>query len=102
MRRGATSWLTWTGAWVLGLLWALPLVYAVWTAFHPEAYSARFDLSAPLTLNNFVEAMDRAPFARYFLNTFILISMVLVANFVLCTLAPGTSEPGSRRAPAVA
>ena len=23
------------GAWLLGLLWILPLAYAVWTAFHP-------------------------------------------------------------------
>ena len=87
MNRDATSWLTVCGGWSLGLIWALPLAYVIWTAFHPEAYSARFDLSAPLTLENFVEAMDRAPFPRYFLNTFILISIVLVANFVLCTLA---------------
>ena len=26
------------GAWVLGMLWVLPLVYAFWTAFHPAAY----------------------------------------------------------------
>ncbi len=87
MKGGITRWLTWTGGWTLGLIWGLPLLYAIWTAFHPEAYSARFVLSAPLTLDNFVEAMERAPFARYFLNTFMLISMVLVANFVLCTLA---------------
>ena len=28
-----------------------------------------------------------APFARYFLNTFMLVTMVLAAQFVLCTLA---------------
>ena len=40
-------------AWLLGLLWILPLVYAVWTAFHPPAFSTRFELGAPLTLENF-------------------------------------------------
>jgi len=25
-------------AWVLALMWALPLVFAIWTAFHPAAY----------------------------------------------------------------
>ena len=25
------------GAWLLGLLWMLPLLYAVWTAFHPRS-----------------------------------------------------------------
>ena len=58
------------GAWLLGLLWILPLAYAVWTAFHPAEYATRFALVAPLTLENFVNAWHAAPFARYFLNTF--------------------------------
>jgi len=75
------------GAWTLGLIWFLPLIYAIWTAFHPSAYAARFDLLAPLTLENFVNAWSAAPFARYFLNTIILVTMILAAQFVLCTLA---------------
>jgi sn-glycerol 3-phosphate transport system permease protein len=75
------------GAWTLGLVWFLPLVYAIWTAFHPPAYAVRFDLLAPLTLDNFVNAWAAAPFARYFLNTIILVTMILAAQFVLCTLA---------------
>ena len=75
------------GAWVLGLIWFLPLIYAFWTAFHPSAYAVRFDLFAPLTLENFVKAWQAAPFARYFLNTVILVTMILIAQFVLCTLA---------------
>ena len=31
-------------AWLLALLWILPLVYAVWTAFHSPEYSTRFAL----------------------------------------------------------
>ena len=75
------------GAWLLGLLWVLPLAYAVWTAFHPAAYSTRFELGAPLTLQNFVNAWHAAPFARYFLNTMLLVTMVLAAQLVLGTLA---------------
>jgi sn-glycerol 3-phosphate transport system permease protein len=75
------------GAWTLGLVWALPLIYAIWTAFHPSAYAVRFDLFAPLTLENFANAWAAAPFARYFLNTIILVTMILAAQFVLCTLA---------------
>ena len=44
-------------AWLLGALWILPLAYAVWTAFHPAAYSTRFEIGAPLTLQNFVNAL---------------------------------------------
>ena len=74
-------------AWLLGLLWILPLAYAVWTAFHPSEFSTRFEIGAPLTLRNFVAAWEAAPFARYFLNTFILVTMVLAAQMVLGTLA---------------
>ena len=74
-------------AWLLGLLWILPLAYAVWTAFHPAAFSTRFDPAAPLTLQNFANAWQAAPFARYFLNTTLLVTMVLAAQLVLGTLA---------------
>ena len=75
------------GAWLLAILWILPLAYAVWTAFHPAEFSTRFDLTAPLTLENFRNAWNAAPFARYFLNTTILVTMVLAAQLVICTLA---------------
>ncbi|MFQ6024009.1 MAG: carbohydrate ABC transporter permease [Acidiferrobacterales bacterium] len=75
------------GAWVLAILWVLPLLYAFWSAFHPAEFSTRFELFAPLTLENFASAWEVAPFARYFLNTFILVTMILAAQFVICTLA---------------
>ncbi|MFZ3321739.1 MAG: carbohydrate ABC transporter permease [Usitatibacter sp.] len=74
-------------AWLLGALWILPLVYAFWTAFHPPEFSTRFALAAPLTLDNFHRAWEAAPFARYFLNSFLLVTMVLAAQLLLCTLA---------------
>ena len=76
-----------TGAWALGILWLAPLLYAVWTAFHPGAYSTRFDLFAPLTLENFRAAWAAAPFPRYFLNTSILVATILAGQLVLGTLA---------------
>ena len=75
------------GTWLLALLWILPLLYALWTAVHPAAYEVRFDPSAPLTLDNFRAALAAAPFTRYFLNTFILISILLAAQLVIGTLA---------------
>ena len=74
-------------AWLLALLWFAPLAYAIWTAFHPSEFSARFTLTAPLTLENFRNAWAAAPFARYFLNTTLLVVMILGAQLVLCTLA---------------
>ena len=85
--RGIPHGLETVGAWTLGVLWVLPLVYAFWTAFHPGEFSTRFALAAPLTLDNFVRAWQAAPFARYFLNTTLLVTMVLAAQLVLVTLA---------------
>jgi sn-glycerol 3-phosphate transport system permease protein len=85
--RGLGHGLETAGAWLLGALWVLPLAYAVWTAFHPGEFSTRFVFTAPLTLDNFAKAWAAAPFARYFLNTIILCTMVLAAQLVLCTLA---------------
>jgi len=73
--------------WVLAFLWALPLLYAFWTAFHPASYETRFVLTAPLTLDNFSKAWAAAPFARYFLNTVMLVTLILICQFILCTLA---------------
>jgi sn-glycerol 3-phosphate transport system permease protein len=85
--RGAGRALEALAAWLLGLLWVLPLAYAVWTAFHPAEFSTRFVPTAPLTLENFVKAWHAAPFARYFVNTVVLVTMVLAAQLVLVTLA---------------
>ncbi|MCC7274280.1 MAG: carbohydrate ABC transporter permease [Alphaproteobacteria bacterium] len=74
-------------AWTLAVLWALPLLYAVWTAFHPAEFSARFDPAAPLTLANFANAWNAAPFARDLVNTVALVTLVLASQLVLCTLA---------------
>jgi len=76
-----------TAAWTLGLLWVLPLVYAFWAAFHPGEFSTRFVLTAPLTLDNFAKAWVAAPFARYFVNTVLLVTMILAVQLVLVTLA---------------
>ena len=81
------GWADAVGAWLLALLWFAPLAYAIWTAFHPSEFSARFTPTAPLTLENFRNAWAAAPFARYFLNTALLVAMILAVQLVLSTLA---------------
>jgi sn-glycerol 3-phosphate transport system permease protein len=81
------TWIDTLAAWMLALLWILPLAYAVWTAFHPSEYSTRFVLLAPLTLDNFARAWEAAPFAQYFVNTIALVAMILGCQLVLSTLA---------------
>ncbi len=86
-KRGIIPGLETSAAWLLAVIWLLPLIYAFWAAFHPPEFATHFNLFAPLTLENFNEAWNQAPFARYFLNTFILVTIILAAQFVLCTLA---------------
>jgi sn-glycerol 3-phosphate transport system permease protein len=74
-------------AWLLALLWLTPLAYAFWSALHPAAYATSFNPLAPLTLQNFIRAWHQAPFARYYLNTLMLVSLILAAQLILCTLA---------------
>lgn len=75
------------GAWLLALIWLAPLAYAFWSAFHPAAYATSFSLSAPWTFENFARAWNQAPFGRYYLNTFLLVCMILAGQLVICTLA---------------
>ncbi len=77
--------LTTVGAWLLALLWVSPLLYAFWSAFHPA--SAEIVLFAPLTLENFRSVLAAAPFPRYFMNTFFLVTLILICQFVICTMA---------------
>jgi sn-glycerol 3-phosphate transport system permease protein len=81
------QWLENAAAWLLAALWVLPLVYAFWAAFHPPEFATRFALTAPFSLENFRRAWAVAPFARYIVNTVMLVTLVLGLQIVLCTLA---------------
>ena len=85
--RGFDRVLETAAAWLLGIVWFLPLAYALWTAFHPAEFQARFEPFAPLTLQNFLNAWNAAPFGRYFVNTILLCAMILAVQLVLVTLA---------------
>jgi len=74
-------------AMVLAALWVSPLLFALWAAFHAPLYATALDPAAPLTLDNFRTAWAGAPWPRYFLNTLLLVSSILIGQLVLCTLA---------------
>ena len=86
MRPTLNRFLLGTFAIIFAVIWGVPFLYSVWTAFHPESFAANIRFTAPLTLSNFLEAWNSAPFALYFTNTVILIVMTVSANLVLCTL----------------
>lgn len=85
--RSFTEVLEILAGWMLALLWISPLLYAFWAAFHTTEYAIHFNLFAPLTLENFREALSQAPFLRYGFNTFILVTMLLTIQIIVATLA---------------
>ena len=84
---GRTHPLEAIAAWLLALLWLAPLAYAFWSALHPAAYATSFSLSAPWTLETFTRAWNQAPFGRYYLNTVVLVVLILIGQVGLSTLA---------------
>ncbi|MFH6787008.1 MULTISPECIES: carbohydrate ABC transporter permease [Methylobacterium] len=84
--RGIWRLIEGAGAGLLALIWIAPLLFAAWAAFHAPDATTRLRLDAPLTLENFYRAWDAAPFARYFLNTFVLVTLIFACQVVLGTL----------------
>lgn len=76
-----------TIAWLLGVLWLFPLLFAFWAAFHGSEYTTNFDLFAPLELSHFYTAWEQAPFVRYMINTLAITGLILIGQLIVCTLA---------------
>ena len=74
-------------AWIVGILWILPLLFMVWAAFHTGSDTIYFNLSSDWSLINFQKAWDMAPFIHYLWNTFVMVSLLLVCQLCICTLA---------------
>jgi len=72
---------------IVAIVWISPLLFAFWAAFHTPTDAINFNLAAPWTLDNLRTAWAGAPWLRYFLNTFLLVTLILAGQFLLCTLA---------------
>ena len=75
------------GAILPAIIWIAPLLFAFWAAFHSTSDAVNFNLWSVWTLDNFRTARDGAPWLRYFMNTFLLVTIVLIGQFFFTTLA---------------
>lgn len=75
------------GAWLLALIWIAPLLFAAWAAFRSPEAALNMDWRAGWSLENFTTAWQRAPWVQYFFNTALLVTTILIGQFILCTLA---------------
>ena len=71
----------------VAVVWISPLVFAFWAAFHAATDAVNFNLSATWTVENFRTVWAGAPWLSYFLNSFLLVTSVLIGQFFFCTLA---------------
>lgn len=71
----------------VAVIWISPLLFAFWAAFHAATDAVNSNLAAPWTLDNFRTVWAGAPWLRYFLNSFLLVTSVLLGQLVLTTLA---------------
>ena len=75
---------------VLALLWSAPVIWALVASLRPASDPmGRGDVwfGHALTLENYQRAWSMAPFARYYLNTIILVVMIFAVQLLTITLA---------------
>ena len=77
---------------LLAIIWISPLVFAFWAAFHSTSDAVNLNLFSAWTLDNFRVAWAGAPWLKYFLNTFLLVTVILLGQFVLTTLTVSSSS----------
>lgn len=75
------------GAILLAVIWIAPLLFAFWAATHSTSDAVNLKLFSPWTLDNFRVAWSGAPWLKYFFNTFMLVTVILIGQFFLTTLA---------------
>lgn len=72
---------------VVSIVWFVPLIWMLWTAFRPKDAGMNSFWSWEWTLANFAKVWEGAPFAQYYLNTFTIAGGVLLAQLLSLTLA---------------
>lgn len=72
------------------LVWAIPMIWTLAVSLHPSdepLSAANLWAGSHPTLDNYRQAFDIAPFARYYLNTILIVAGILGVQLVTITLA---------------
>lgn len=84
------TWITNLLATFLALLWSVPVIWAVVASFRPaNDPMSRGDVwfSTALTAENYTRAWSLAPFGQYYINTIIVVLIILAIQLVTIVLA---------------
>ncbi len=74
---------------VLALLWMIPVLWAVVASFRPASeVMSRGDVwfGSTVTFENYTRAWSLAPFAQYYVNTILMVLLILVVQLVTIVL----------------
>ncbi|MDB4897769.1 MAG: transporter permease protein [Firmicutes bacterium] len=83
------DWALYVTTAAMALLWLIPLLWMVATAFRPETSpvgTGSWLWGGSFTLHNFTRAWTTAPFATYYRNTFVIVTGILAMQMVTITL----------------
>jgi len=83
-------WLTNLFATAFALLWSVPVLWALVASFRPaNDPMSRGDVwfGGYLTVENYVRAWSLAPFGQYYINTIIVVAIILAVQLVTIVLA---------------
>ena len=72
---------------ILGVLWLIPLIWMVGTAFSVASFHMSLFPTTPFTLDNLYYVWNAIPFATYYINTLALVICTFAVQFVTSTLA---------------
>lgn len=73
----------------LALIWSVPLIWAVVASFRPASDAmSRGDVwfSDSVTIENYLRAWSLAPFGQYYINTIVVVLMILAVQLVTIVL----------------
>ena len=74
----------------IALIWSIPIIWALVASFRPASDAmSRGDVwfSSTLTVENYTRAWSLAPFGQYYINTILIVVMILAVQMVTIVLA---------------
>lgn len=72
---------------VIAVMWLIPFVWLIGTAFSEPSYRMTLLPTTPFTLENFKYVWNAVPFGEYYINTLILVIVTFTVQFFTSTMA---------------
>ncbi len=84
------SWITNLLATALALIWSIPVIWAIIASLRPaNDPMSRGDVwfSSTITFENYTRAWSLAPFGQYYINTIVVVLIILIVQLITIVLA---------------